>query len=59
MMLATACLSCLREDLLGFPRLHDVQLAPLLEGLGVRGKCTDWLTLTSNDRAACYNQMNT
>ena len=58
MMLSTACLSCLRQHLLGFPLLHDVQLPPLLQGLGARGKCNDWLTLASNDSAACYHHMN-
>ena len=51
MMLSTACLSCLRQHLLGFPLLQDVQLPPLLQGLGARGKCNDWLTLASNDGA--------
>ena len=59
MMLSTACLSCLRQHLLGFPLLHDVELPPLLQGLGARGKCNDWLALASNDSAACYHHINT
>ena len=59
MMLSTACLSCLRQHLLGFPLLEDVQLPPQLQGLGARGKCNGWLTLASNDGADCYHQINT
>ena len=59
MMLSTACLSCLRQHLLGFPLLQGVQLPPLLQGLGARGKCNDWLTLASTDSAAGYHQINT